>query len=136
MLGTRSHPDIAVTVVPDGAGVVVLTAGELDRATAPILALRLADVVAMGRSPLTIDLSGISFADVGGYRALAEFADTCRRRGLANHWAHPSSSVRLLWSILGTPDGTVLNGHVGCRNGDGASASEPPHEPELPSVSA
>jgi hypothetical protein len=56
-----------------------------------------------GRSPLLIDLSGICFADVAGYRAMVRFSQRCAREGVENVWLPPSRSVQLLWRILGHP---------------------------------
>jgi hypothetical protein len=60
------------------------------------------------RSPLTVDLSRIAFADVGGYRAMEAFSCRCAADGLVNFWAPPSGPVRLLWDILGVPGGALV----------------------------
>jgi anti-anti-sigma factor len=101
---------VSVSVVFDGDGALVTTRGELDRATVEVFDARLEDVVETRRSPLLIDLSGISFADVAGYRAMVRFSQRCAREGLANIWLPPSRSVQLLWRILGHPGGAIADG--------------------------
>jgi anti-anti-sigma factor len=96
-----------MTVVSDGHGVCVFADGELDHGTAATFSDRLVQVVAMGRSPIVVDLSGVSFADVAGYRAMTRFGECCSRRGVVNVWVRPGSTIELLWRILGHPGGTV-----------------------------
>jgi anti-anti-sigma factor len=118
----RSGFGISVSVEYDGGGATVITEGELDRASATVFDERLDEVVEAGCSPLTVDLSRISFADVAGYRAMARLSERCARRGLVNMWLRPSPPVQLLWRILGPPGGAALDcgstiGATVARNG-------------------
>jgi anti-anti-sigma factor len=103
----RAWSRISVSVTWDGNGALVTAEGELDRSTAKIFDDRLSKVLASGRSPVAVDLGGISFIDVSGYRAMARFSERCRREGVENVWLPPSRSVQLLWRILGPPGGTI-----------------------------
>jgi anti-anti-sigma factor len=98
-----------VIVVLDGDGALITPEGDLDRSTAARFNDELDHVLATGRSPLTVDLSGITFADVSGYRAMVEFGRRCTEGGLVNQWVRPSGTVRVLWQILGPPGGTTTD---------------------------
>jgi anti-anti-sigma factor len=90
----------------DEEGVCVRAHGDLDRSTAAVFIARLAEVIAMRRSPIVVDLSQICFADVAGYLATTRLGQRCAENGLAIIWVRPSPPVKLLWRILGEPGGT------------------------------
>jgi anti-anti-sigma factor len=98
-----------MTVVIDGDGALLTPEGELDRATAASFDAQLVEVIATGRSPLTIDLSGVAFADLAGYRAIDRFSQRCVENGVTHIWLDPSGPVRLLWRLLGPPVGGSLD---------------------------
>jgi anti-anti-sigma factor len=106
---------VTVSVVIDGDGALVTTEGELDRGTVAAFDERVEEIVEAGRSPLTIDLSRVSFADVAGYRSMVRFSERCAREGVESIWLPPSRAVELLWRILGHP-GRTTTGRAG---GDG-----------------
>jgi anti-anti-sigma factor len=58
------------TEVRDGSGVVVSVAGDLDLATAPALARRLTELLALPLDSLTIELAGVEFMDSSGLKVL------------------------------------------------------------------
>lgn len=61
------------TAVPPGESVTVAVSGELDIATAPRFSARLGELLRRGcPRELVIDLSGLSFIDATGLRALTE----------------------------------------------------------------
>jgi anti-anti-sigma factor len=59
--------------VPPGESMTVAVTGELDIATAPRFSARLGELLRRGYPPeLIIDLSGVSFIDASGLRALTD----------------------------------------------------------------
>jgi anti-sigma B factor antagonist len=58
------------TEVQNGSGVVVSVTGDLDLATAPALARRLAELLALPLDSLTIDLAAVEFMDSTGLKVL------------------------------------------------------------------
>jgi anti-anti-sigma factor len=101
-----STPGLSLSIMDSEEGVCVRAHGELDRSTAEVFTTRLAEVIAMRRSPIVVDLSQICFADVVGYLATTRLGQRCADNGLAIIWVHPSPPVKLLWRILGEPGGT------------------------------
>jgi anti-anti-sigma factor len=98
---------LSVTVKSDGDGVLIVPQGDLDQDTVPTFECCLADALEMRRTPIRVDLSQISFIDVAAYRALMRFGDRCERRTLVNEWLNPSSSVELMFRVLGLPLGEL-----------------------------
>jgi anti-anti-sigma factor len=101
-LARKSSLSVAITA--DGHDLLVAPCGELDWETAPTLVHCLDGAVDAGCSQVRVDLSGISFLDVAGYRALVWFGECCKRRGIVCAWLRPSSSVQLVFDILGQPE--------------------------------
>src|SRR5262245_14345448 len=87
----------------------LIVTGELDRLTAPNFSRRLQQILETGCSSLKVDLSGLTFVDVSGYRAMQQFGDCCRRLGVINVWLHPSHPVRVLWWTLEPPLGLIVD---------------------------
>jgi anti-anti-sigma factor len=94
---------LSVAITSDGHDLLLAPCGELDWETVSTLVHCLEDVVEAGCSQVRVDLSGISFLDVAGYRALVEFGECCHRRGIVGAWLRPSRSVQLVFDILGQP---------------------------------
>jgi anti-sigma B factor antagonist len=59
-------------VVPDGDVVLVRPFGELDLATAPMLAARLIELSGNGHAKVVLDLAGLTFVDSSGMRTIVE----------------------------------------------------------------
>ncbi|MDT0351632.1 STAS domain-containing protein [Pseudonocardia charpentierae] len=103
--GPEFHPPpmsglLDVEVVCDEAGeAVVVVQGELDRASVPLLAGCLRELLNTGGAGRTVvvNLAGTTFVDVGGMCALSEAAGLARDRGSRLHLAGCSTRlVRLL----------------------------------------
>lgn len=80
------------------AGGVVRLTGSVDTSTAGRLATALAGTP-VGPSPV-LDLAGLDFIDVAGYRALAGWASALRSRGLPLEVRGASPLVRRVWRVL------------------------------------
>jgi anti-sigma B factor antagonist len=59
-----------VTEVQHGSGVVVSVTGDLDLATAPVLARRLSELLSLPVDSLTIEMAGVEFMDSSGLKVL------------------------------------------------------------------
>jgi anti-anti-sigma factor len=84
----------------NGAGVVVQLFGELDVVTAPWLLDRMRETLSPADRAVFLELSGLTFLDVAGVRAVVEVDDLVKRadgklevRGLAGG---PLSTARIL----------------------------------------
>jgi anti-sigma B factor antagonist len=94
-----ASPFGAVVVHADGETVVEVS-GELDMATAPVLARRLADLPD-GTGRVTLDVSRLEFCDSSG---MSVFVDCQRRvaaRGGSVVLRRPSDNMRRLLSLTG-----------------------------------
>ena len=94
-----------ISVASDAGRVRVVPRGDVDRDAVSIFADCLDAVLAAGSSTLLVDLSGVSYLGVAGYREMVWFGERCRRRNVAIRWVAPSSAVRVLFRILGPPTG-------------------------------
>jgi anti-sigma B factor antagonist len=66
-------------VEPDGDVIHVRPFGELDLATAPILAAPLTELSGNGHGKVVLDLAGLTFVDSSGMRAIVEARDLAAR---------------------------------------------------------
>jgi anti-sigma B factor antagonist len=60
---------------------LVSVRGELDLFTGPALRQSLGELIASGRTSITLDLSGLSFIDSAGHRSLRAVADLAESAG-------------------------------------------------------
>ena len=105
-----AESSLCVTITSDDNGVLIVPQGDLDQATVPTFEYCLGDALETRRTPIRVDLSQISFIDIAAYRVIMRFGDRCERRNLVTGWLHPSSSVELMFRILGPPRGALLDG--------------------------
>jgi anti-anti-sigma factor len=71
-----SMPPLKVEIKQEGRVCVLSIGGELDIATAPVLAAEAAPIRGAGAERLVVDLSGLEFIDCYGIRALAAVTQT------------------------------------------------------------
>jgi ABC-type transporter Mla MlaB component len=101
--GPKAWPALVVRLDPSGSGVRV--SGEVDLVTRSAWAELLADLAATG-DDIELDLSGVSFIDVGGATALARAAQRLPPgRRLRIH--HPPLCLRYLVDLLWGPLTTI-----------------------------
>jgi anti-anti-sigma factor len=105
-LAVDQESRLTVVVTTDGDGVLIVPQGELDQETVPTFECCLADALETS-ARIRVDLSQISFIDIAGYRAFMRLGDHCLRNHLVNDWLEPSSSVQLMFRILGPPTGDL-----------------------------
>ena len=98
MSPAASRP-LEVRVLSAGQESVVVLAGELDIATATLVAHEIAPLVAEA-TELVIDVSALSFADATGLSALYGPARELRARGGRLVLRHPTRMVRKVIDLL------------------------------------
>lgn len=95
---------LRVEVSQQGRTALVQVTGELDIATAPLLAARFADLLAPGAGEpvdrVVVDLSGLAFADLVGLGALLDAERRLRERGGTIALRAPSGLVRRVLTVL------------------------------------
>jgi anti-sigma B factor antagonist len=89
--------------VPEDAGkpAVVVAPAELDIATAPILTRDIAAAFDAGATAVVADLSGTTFCDSSGLRALVNAAKRAHAQGLQFTLRRPSPMFRRMAAVLG-----------------------------------
>lgn len=73
--------------------------GQLDHITAPQFALALADLERSGIAGYVVDLSGLTFLDVAGVRAILDAVRRATRSGREISLRRPTPDVRRLLSL-------------------------------------
>lgn len=86
----------------DGDAGRVVTVGELDIATTPILEAEIEAIRSAGARRLTIDLSGLDFIDSTGLRCLLDCEAEARRDGFALSLAPGPDAVQRVFELTGT----------------------------------
>jgi anti-anti-sigma factor len=84
-------------------GAHVTARGELDRVTVPILRDQVSWLAATKRTPVVMDLSPITFMDVGGYEFLREAQVLFSDGGLRVFVDKASPAVHRVLDLLGWP---------------------------------
>ena len=119
---TQHQLEAAVAAGPSGP-VITLT-GESDLMSAGELSALLSGQLAGGTAELTIDASGLRFADSASIRALLLAARTLRERGGRLVLLHPQRPVATMLALLGAGQMfTIIGGTPGKPEAD-ASARE------------
>ena|SRR5579871_2691873 len=89
-----------LTVESQANGVVVV-AGELSLAEAPILERHLADVLANATSAVVVDLAGVEFIDSTGLSVLVRAQQHASERGIEFGVKNPRAQAHRLLSLTG-----------------------------------
>jgi anti-sigma B factor antagonist len=96
-----SHsPVLELFEAHDVGRVRVRLRGELDLATAPLVAGRLRDLAARGE-PVLLDLDGLAFMDASGIRLVLTAARAAEHDGWAFAVTPGSDAVRRLFEVVG-----------------------------------
>ena len=99
--GLSSHlPVLELFEVRDAGRVRVRLRGELDLATAPLVAGRLRDLGGRGE-PVLLDLDELAFMDASGIRLVLTAARAAARGGWAFAVTPGSHAVRRLFEVVG-----------------------------------
>jgi len=89
-----------LTVESNAKGVVVV-AGELSLAEAPILERHLAEVLAKASSAIVVDLAGVDFIDSTGLSVLVRAQQQATERGIEFGVQNPGAQAHRLLSLTG-----------------------------------
>lgn len=87
--------------VESQANGVVVVAGELSLAEAPILERHLADVLSKTSSPVVVDLAGVEFIDSTGLSVLVRAQQRATERGVEFGVQNPRAQAHRLLSLTG-----------------------------------
>jgi anti-sigma B factor antagonist len=90
--------DLHIQIDRRHGGAIVAVAGEIDKASAPVLRSEL-DATAADQGPITIDLTDVTYLDSSGVAVLFERL----RQGSTRLVAGPSCHVRSVIDITGLP---------------------------------
>jgi anti-sigma B factor antagonist len=108
-----SHPKLAPTMqaIPpgtlsisvhlDGDRHVIEPTGELDIASAPVLEATVADLCASGAKTVVIDLSGLTFIDSTGLRAILTAQRICDSQSCGFSLVPGAKSIQRLFVLTG-----------------------------------
>jgi anti-anti-sigma factor len=117
---------LEVSVAAGESGPVVVLAGESDLTTVARLTDVLTAQVSGGARHLTVDVSGLRFADSASIRALVLAARTLKDRGGALELLRPQPMVARALSLMGVDQLiTVRHGADGVTEPEGALRSCP-----------
>lgn len=102
-LGDESPP-FTVSVRKEGDRTQVTVKGELDLATAPVLANQLLNVIANFGGDVVIDMSLVSFIDSTGFSVLVSHHLALQAKDRNLTLLNPTSTARRLMQITGLTD--------------------------------
>jgi stage II sporulation protein AA (anti-sigma F factor antagonist) len=92
---------LRISVTAGETGPVVTLSGEADLSTAAELSEALTRQVASGPQHLTVDISGLSFADSASVRTLVGAGRAMKDRGGTLELTNPQPAVTRLLSLMG-----------------------------------
>jgi anti-anti-sigma factor len=99
-----AHPSALVTQTIDRLGVALSAHGEIDVATAPLLARSIREALCLPVSRVTVDLSDVEFMDSQGLHVLNDARLTASERRVALVLVAPSRAVQRVLDVTCTTD--------------------------------
>lgn len=94
--------DRDVTIVVDPGGARATVVGEIDASNAEDVSLALLSAARKVRSPLKVDLAGVTFMDSTGLRALNDAAQALASSGSGLLLCNVPRQIRRLMTLTGT----------------------------------
>ena len=113
---------LKASVAAGESGPVVMLSGEADLASARELSELLTAQLAGGAERLTVDVSGLLFADSASVRSLVLAGKTLRERGGALILARPQPAVARVLELMGADQLLVVQG--GAAKGSGSETAQ------------
>lgn len=104
---------LRITVAAGGSGPVVTLSGEADLTSVAELSDVLAGQVSGGSRHLTVDASGLQFADSASIRALLLAGRTLKERGGALVLVRPQPVVARVLALMGAEQVITIRGGAG-----------------------
>ena len=108
---------LTITLTAGDGGPVLALSGEADMTTVPELAAAFAAQVDAAVPHLTVDLSGLRFADSASIRVLVKASRALRARGGTLTLSRPQPSVARTLSLLGVDQVIPVRGGPGAGSG-------------------
>src|SRR5215212_10160982 len=99
-----------VTCVEEGEAARLELCGELDMATAPVLARVMETAARSQPTRIVLDLTALSFVDVSGLRAILDAARRARREGRSVEIANPLPHIVRLLELTAIDQSVVVRG--------------------------
>jgi anti-anti-sigma factor len=112
---------LTITVAAGNCGPVLVLSGEADMTTTPELAAALAAQVDAGARHLTLDLSGLRFADSATVGVLISAERVLRTRGGTLVLVRPQPAVARTLNLLGVDQVIPVRGGTGTGTGPDGS---------------
>lgn len=114
-------PPIVIEVAVTAGIAAIVIRGELDPATTPLLARRLAQILADGPKRLVFDMAGVTFIDCAASRLIVG-TGRCLPLGRRPVIRHPSPAVRRILELTGLAAHCEADGPPGPRSPSGLSS--------------
>jgi anti-sigma B factor antagonist len=92
---------LALSTITAPDAVTVHLHGEIDAATAGILADHLQDALRRSPACLRVDMTGVTFCDSSGFRVLVTTAEAAGQQGCRYVTDHPTPRILKLIDLLG-----------------------------------
>lgn len=106
---------LRASVVAGPSGPVIVLSGEADITSAPELSALISAQLPDGTRELTIDVSGLRYADSASIRTLVLAARTMRERGARLVLLRPQPSVARILTLLGADQMLTVLGPDECK---------------------
>jgi anti-sigma B factor antagonist len=110
---------LRIALAAGDCGPVLVLAGEADMTSVPEMSAAFAAQVDAGVQHLTVDLSGLRFADSASIRVLVKTGRALRERGGTLVLSRPQPSVARTLSLLGVDRVIPVRGGAGAGSGIG-----------------
>jgi len=105
---------MVIEATVSGGTATIVISGELDAATAPLLARRLAQILAYGPQRLVFDMAGVGFIDCAAVRLIVG-TGRCLPTGRQPVIRRPSLAVRRMLELTGLAPYCEADGPPGPR---------------------
>jgi anti-anti-sigma factor len=103
---------LRASVTAGASGPIVILSGEADLTSAGQLSALIAAQLAAGTRQLTLDVSGLSFADTASIRTLVLAARTLKERGGSLVLLRPQETVARVLDLLGAAQMFMIRGET------------------------
>jgi anti-sigma B factor antagonist len=103
---------LAVQEIVAGGAHTLLLSGELDMASSPELHEHARRLCTNGTRAITLDLSGLTFIDVRGLRAILDVRELSQRHGYELRLIAGASHIQRLFELTGILDALPFGAHA------------------------
>ena len=98
------HPPFETSVVPNRDEVAVVAAGEMDVASAHLVATAVEELLEVGFRTIVVDLHQVEFIDSFGLRTLLQLREEAQRNGHTLALVAPQQGARRIFEITRTDE--------------------------------